>query len=109
MASAFKVHGANIGQAMLDLLSVALNGGKIKIYDGAQPANPSVAVGAQVLLATVVCNADFAPAGVVVEGTDVTLTANAFTQDGDNDATGVAAWFRATKADDTVLLDGSAG
>lgn len=86
-----------------DALAALLNSGKIKIYDGAQPATGDTAIGAQVLLVTLTLNATAfgaAAAGV--------LTANAITS-GTAAATGTATWARITKSDDTAVFDGSVG
>lgn len=81
-----------------------LNGGSIKIYDGAQPATPDVAVGAQVLLATLPINAT--AFGAATAGTK---TANAVTSAAAA-ASSTATWFRALKSDGTTaVIDGSVG
>lgn len=89
----------------LDALAVLFNSGKLRIYDGAQPANAETAVGAQVLLAELTFNATaFAAAAAGV------AAANAITQDSSANATGTAAWFRCVKSDGTtVLMDGTVG
>ena len=81
-----------------------LNSGFIDIYDGAQPATPDVAAGAQVKLAHLPLNATaFAAASA---GSKI---AGAITN-GVGLAASTATWFRAYKADDTTaVIDGSAG
>lgn len=74
----------------------------LKIYSGTQPTDADTALGAQVLLATLTCNATFAPAA---SGGAVTLnsitSANAV-------AGGTASFFRLFKSDGTtVVCDGS--
>lgn len=76
----------------------------LKIYTGTQPTDADTAVGAQTLLATLTCNATFAPAA---SGGVLTLNsiaaANAV-------AGGTAAWFRLTNsAGTTTVCDGSVG
>lgn len=91
--------------AAADAVCVLANSGKLRIYDGAQPATADTAVGAQVLLAELTLNAT--AFGAAVAGV---ATANAITSDSDADATGTAAWFRVLKSDGTtVLFDGSVG
>jgi hypothetical protein len=88
----------------LDSSLNVLNSGFLEIYDGAQPATPDVAVGAQVKLAKLPLSAtafSAASAG--------TKTANAITN-GTGLAASTATWFRLFKSDDTTaVLDGSAG
>jgi len=94
--------------AVVDLLDAGAGAGKLQIYDGAQPANPDEAVGAQTKLAELTLNdpafgdaADDTPGGKA--------TANAITDDSDADATGTAAWFRAVDSDGNAVIDGSVG
>lgn len=91
------------GQA--DNLAARLNGGFLRIYDGAQPATADTAIGAQVLLAELTFNATAAPASTVG-----LLTFNAITADASANATGTAAWFRAVQSNGTtVVMDGTVG
>lgn len=77
------------------------------IYSGTQATNPDTAIGAQVLLATLTCNATFAPgasAGV--------LTLNSITSGTGTAGAGVgttATWFRLTTSGSTAHIDGSVG
>jgi hypothetical protein len=104
MANNFKVSVAT-RNAELDAMSVLMDGGFMDIYDGAQPATPETALGAQVLLASLPLNADFAPAAAAA-----LLTANAITSDLDADGTGTATWFRCYKANHTTAVsDGTVG
>jgi len=91
------------GQA--DNLAVRLNGGLLRIYDGAQPATADTVLGAQVLLAELTFNATAAPAAV-----GGLITFNAIASDASANATGTASWFRATNAAGTVVvMDGTVG
>ena len=91
--------------AEADALSVLLDNGYLRIYDGTQPTNADTAIGAQVLLAELRFNADAAPSA-----SNGVLTFNAITQDSSADATGTASWFRALKSDgSTVIFDGAVG
>ena len=86
-------------------LSVLLDNGYLRIYDGTQPTNADTAIGAQVLLAELRFNADAAPSAVAG-----VLTFNAITQDSNANNTGTASWFRALKSDgSTVMFDGTVG
>lgn len=77
----------------------------LRIYDGTKPATADTAVGAQVLLAELTCNATFAPAA-----SGGVLTLNSITQDSSANATGTASWFRLVKSDGTtVVMDGTVG
>jgi len=91
--------------AEADALSVLLDNGYLRIYDGTQPANADTAISTQTLLAELRFNADAAPSAVAG-----VLTFNAITQDSNANNTGTASWFRALKSDgSTVLFDGTVG
>ena len=91
--------------AEADALSVLLDNGYLRIYDGTQPANADTAISTQTLLAELRFNADAAPSAVAG-----VLTFNAITQDSNANNTGTASWFRALKSDgSTVMFDGSVG
>ena len=91
--------------AAADAMATLLDGGYLRIYDGAQPADASTAITTQTLLAELRFGT---PAfGAAVAGV---ATANATTGDSSADATGTAAWFRALKSDGTtVVTDGTVG
>lgn len=77
------------------------------IYSGTQATNPDTAVGAQVLLATLTCNATFAPAA-----SGGVLTLNAITSGiGTAGAGGgtTATWFRLETSGGTPHIDGTVG
>ena len=77
------------------------------IYSGTQATNPDTAIGVQVLLATLTCNATFAPAA---SGGVVTL--NAITSGTGTAGAGVgttATWYRLTTSAAVALIDGSVG
>lgn len=91
--------------AMADALTAAIgSAGKLKIYTGAQPASPDVAVSGQVLLGTLTLGSPAAPAASIG-----VITFNPITQDSAADASGTAAWYRLTRSDDTPVHDGSVG
>lgn len=82
-----------------------LNSGKLRIYDGTQPATPDTAITSQVLLAELTFNAT-----AVSSASAGAVAFNAITQDSSADATGNATWFRAVKSDGTTaVFDGSVG
>lgn len=91
--------------AACDAMAALANSGKLRIYDGSQPATADTAIGAQVLLAELTMNAT--AFGSAVAGV---ATANAITTDSSADATGTATWFRMTQSNGTtVICDGSVG
>ena len=73
--------------AEADALSVLLDNGYLRIYDGTQAATADTALGAQVLLAELRFNTDAAP--VAVAGV---LTFNAIVQDSNANNSGTASW-----------------
>jgi hypothetical protein len=91
--------------AEANALAALLNGGFLKIYDGAKPADANTAITTQNLLSTLSFgNPAFAAsvAGVI--------TANAIASDANAAATGTASWFRCYESDGvTVVMDGSVG
>ena len=94
--------GAN---AAADAVTVLLNSGKLRIYDGTQPANADTAITTQTQLAELTFGST--AFGGAVAGV---ATANAITSDTTADNTGTATWFRALKSDgSTVIFDGSVG
>lgn len=103
MAIAYDV--TSIRNAMLDAITTRAGASALfRIYDGARPAT-GVAVGVQVLLAELTCNAVFAPAAA-----SGVLTLNAITQDSSANATGTATWFRIVQSNGTTfVLDGNVG
>lgn len=79
----------------------------LEIYSGAQPASPDTAIGAQVLLATLTCNAVFAPAPAAG-----VLTLNAITGGTGTAGAGAgtnAAWYRLKTSGGTAHIDGTVG
>lgn len=93
--------GANAGA---NGLTVLLNSGAIKIYDGTRPANANTAPTTQVLLAQLT----FASTafGAAVAGV---ATANAIADDASADATGTATWFRTETSTGGAVYDGEVG
>lgn len=94
--------------AIVDLIDGGSGAGKIMIYDGTQPADVSIAVSTQTLLAELVLSD---PAfGAAADGTGkATATASAITEDSSANASGTATWFRVVDSDDTAIIDGSVG
>jgi hypothetical protein len=103
MANNFKQANAAVNSGA-DAVCALLNGGKLRIYDGTQPATADTAITDQVLLAELTFgNPAFgaATAGVAA--------AEAITKDSSADHSGNASWFRALKSDNTPVYDGSVG
>ncbi len=90
--------------ASIDAAAALLNSGKLRIYDGTQPATADTAVSTQNLLATLTFNATaFASASSASAAANAITSAIAV-------FTSTATWFRALKSDNsTVVMDGSVG
>jgi|TARA_Y100000310_G_scaffold160698_2_gene160500 hypothetical protein len=88
-----------------DAIDTAVNAGsgagKVRLYDGTQPATGGTAT---TLLAELVMSD---PAfGAASSGV---LTASAITKDSSANATGTCTWFRVVDSDDNAVFDGDAG
>lgn len=94
-----------MADALTALLDAGAGAGKLRIYDGTQPADPDTAIGAQNLLAELTLNAT-AFAAAVDANPGGQSVANAITGDTAADATGTATWFRALDSDDNAIIDG---
>jgi len=94
--------------AVVDLLDAGAGAGKLQIYDGAQPANPDIAVTTQTKLAELTLS-DPAFGAAADDNPGGKATADTITDDSSADATGTAAWFRAVDSDGNAVIDGSAG
>jgi len=88
-----------------DAWATAMNGGIIRIYNGAKPATGNAALGAATLLGELTFgNPAF---GAAANGL---VTANAITKDASADNTGIAQFYRLFKADGTTPMgDGTCG
>lgn len=104
MANNVHVAAASRNKALNAALETDADAGKLRIYDGTQPADASVAVSTQNLLAELVMNATAfgaASAGLATANAITAATAG---------HTSTATWFRLFKSDGTtVILDGSVG
>jgi len=90
--------------AEADAVCALLNSGKLRIYDGAQPATADDAATGTLLAELTFGNPAFAGASGGV------ATANAIADCASAPATGAAAWFRCLKSDgSTKVFDGSVG
>jgi hypothetical protein len=69
----------------------------LRIYSGTIPTAIGTALGAQVLLAELVCNATFAPGAA-----SGVLTLNSIANDASADATGTASFFRIYRSNGTT-------
>lgn len=104
MANNFKRGVAALNEEC-NRVGALLNSGKLRIYDGTQPATPDTAITSQVLLAELTFNAT-----AVGSASAGAVAFNAITQDSSADNTGNATWFRAVKSDGTTaVFDGSVG
>ena len=90
---------------LVDLLDAGAGAGKIRIYDGTQPAGPDTAITTQTMLAELACSDPAfgaAASGVAtLDNTPVLSTTGA--------AAGTATWFRALDSNNVAAFDGSAG
>lgn len=103
ISNAAAIAGLN---AKLALLNVG-GAGRIDILDGTQPADVSVAIGAQNVLGSCVLTATAFPTAVDNTG-QATATASSITP-GTAGAAGTATWFRAYDGAGLAIIDGSAG
>jgi len=111
MANNFRISLA-CAQAAVDAITALIDSGTaaiMEIYDGSQPADPGVAVGAQVKLATLTFSSTaFGAAADANPG--AIATANSITPDSSADNSGTASWFRIlTQAGGTARADGTVG
>jgi hypothetical protein len=91
-----------LANAFLDGIGTLANSGKLRIYQGTQPATPETSIGASTQLAELTMNATAFPGA-----SSHLLTANAIDSD-TNTVAGTAQWFRLWKSDGTTpLMDGS--
>jgi hypothetical protein len=98
---------ATLTNAVRSLMALAIDqefdNGYLRIYTGAQPANPGVALSGQTLLAEL----RFAATAAASESNGV-ITFAALTPEDAALATGTATWFRALRSDGTTaIMDGS--
>src|SRR5216117_1315738 len=90
--------------AAADALCALLNGGNVRLYDGARPITADTAITTQTLLASpTFANPAFA---VAVAGV---ATAHAVVSDTDAAASGTTTWFRAVTSGGASVCDGSVG
>jgi hypothetical protein len=91
---------------IVDLIDGGTPPGLLRIYDGSKPADPDVAVGAQVLLAELTLS-NPAFGGAVDASPGGRATASTITDDSSANATGTAAWFRVVQGGgNTGVIDG---
>lgn len=98
-----------VRNAKMDAITAQAGGSALlRLYSGTRAASPATVIGAQVLLATLTCNATFAPAA---SGGVLTLNAIANGTGTAGAGAGTAAtWFRLLKSDGTtVICDGNVG
>lgn len=104
MAHNIKVSIASVN-AKANAWATAMNAGKIRIYQGTQPATADTTLGAATLLGELTLgNPAFGSAS------NGLITANAITKDSDADATGTAQFYRLFASDGTTPMgDGTCG
>jgi hypothetical protein len=91
--------------AMLDAITTAIgSNGKLRIYDGTQPATADTALSGNNVLADLALSATFA-AGAA----SGVLTADTITADSSADATGTASFFSLLTSGNVRILDGTVG
>ena len=107
MASDLK-YSATLKNAQQAAITTTLGASALlKIYSGSKPNSPDTAVTSQVLLATLTCNATFAP---TPSGGALTLNSIANGTGTAGAGSGTAAtWYRLTKSDGTAHIDGTVG
>lgn len=101
-------YSASLKNAQQDAITTKLGASAVlNIYSGTQATNPDTAVGSQVLLASLTCNATFAPAA---SGGVLTLNSISNGTGTAGASTGTTAtWFRLTTSGGTAHIDGSVG
>ena len=95
---------ADTANEIADAVAALCDGGTIKVYDGAQPADPDTAITTQTLLAT--CTFGSPAFAAAVAGV---ATAHAITGDPSADASGTATWFRVLTSGGDPVMDGTVG
>jgi hypothetical protein len=104
MATSLRLSMALRNAGLDAIFTSAQNSGKLRIYDGSQPATPDTAVSGQTLLAELTLNATaWAAASSGSKAAGAITGAVAV-------ATGTGTWFRITNsAGSTAYVDGSVG
>jgi len=107
MASNLK-YSASLKNAQQDAITTKLGASAVlNIYSGSQPASPDTAITSQVLLASLTCNATFAPAssgGVLTLNSIANGTGTAGAAGGTT-----ATWYRLTTSGAVAHIDGTVG
>jgi len=104
MPTAFRLSTALRNAGLDAMFTSAQNSGKIRVYDGLQPAGPDTAITTQTLLAELTLNATaWAAAASGSKAANAITGAAAI-------ASGTATWFRITNAaGSTAYADGTVG
>jgi len=98
--------GVAAADAEAGAIAALCNSGKLRLYNGTQPATADTAVDTQTLLCELTFNAT-AMSGSPAAGV---ATFAAITADSSADATGTPTWFRAVKSNGTTsVFDGTVG
>jgi len=97
-----------MADAFDDLVNAGASAGKLVFYDGTVPADASVAITTQNVLATCVGSDPFF--GAATDDTPgALLIANAISNDGSADATGVCTFYRLMDSNNVVRAQGTCG
>lgn len=91
---------------IVDALGVKCNGGVLRIYSGAKPANGDAATGAGTLLAEMTLKN---PAFNTAASGSAALNVTGGLADASADATGTAAWYRIVATNSDNVFDGTCG
>lgn len=102
IAAALAIAAADL---VVDALDAGSGAGKIRFYTATQPADPSVAISSQTLLAEfTLSDPAFGAAGAVSGGALATASAIAAVV---ASATGTVTWFRALDSNNVAVFDGT--
>src|SRR4051794_34996417 len=104
MASALRYLETLLNTRLDDITTAIGSNGKLRIYDGTQPAHVATALSSNTLLADLALSATAAPGAA-----SHVLTLSTITADSSADNTGTASWGSLLKSDNTRIVDFSVG
>lgn len=91
------------------LLDAGAGPGKVRIYDGPQPADVDSPPDVSSAVLAELTLSDPAFGAAVDSGSDAVATGNPVTDDSSADESGTASWFRCVNSSGVAVLDGSVG
>ena len=97
-----------LARTLLAAKTDQFNGGTIKLYTGAAPANTETAATGTLLATLTFANPAFT-LNAASNGADAVATANAITRDDAADATGTAGYYRIVTSGGTTIDQGTCG